>query len=117
MNYSPSLYNYRRFFYPFVRRIYTSRGLPPRLHNLVTTKQADKQNIANLEKNLAEEKKQRNSLVSQLQSLKKSCKKNEEAKLVFRIEIFNIVEKDFIRFFFFLLETNARNVVKIEEQH
>ncbi|XP_065218101.1 macoilin-like [Planococcus citri] len=54
--------------------------LQSKLHNLVTTKQADKQTIVNLEKSLAEEKKQRNSLLSQLQNLKKSCKKNEEAK-------------------------------------
>lgn len=49
-----------------------------RLHNLVTTKQADKQNITSLEKKLIDEKKQRNILDNQLQSLKKSCKKNEE---------------------------------------
>lgn len=80
-NYSPSLYIPRIGLLGFcsgIKRLVFIYYQFYRLHNLVTTKQADKQNIASLEKKLIEEKKQKNILDNQLQNLKKSCKKNEE---------------------------------------
>lgn len=49
-----------------------------RLHNLVTSRQQDKQNIIGLEKKLNEEKKIRNGVEAQLNSERKA-KKAEEA--------------------------------------
>ena len=50
----------------------------PRLHNLVTSRQQDKQNISSLERKLNDEKKLRSGIESQLNSERKA-KKAEEA--------------------------------------
>ena len=52
-----------------------------RLHNLVTSRQQDKQNLAVLERKLAEERKTR-SLTEQQLSQERKAKKSEEAARV-----------------------------------
>lgn len=54
-------------------------ALQSKLHNLVTARQSDKQNVALLERRLADERRARSTVESQLQSERKAAKKAEEA--------------------------------------
>ena len=62
----------------WILRYYKNMPLPCRLHNLVTNRQQDKQNLAALERKLLEERKQKAN-IDQLLISERKAKKAEEA--------------------------------------